>query len=264
MSSQATKLTLVSLTVGVCVPMQKARHLCTPFQTCAEMPPPPLPKHQVLEPRYTRVRMHAVNASRAVCARVRRALVDVVCALRPCPAACAHTRVLHHARNVRAAAIYTSAPVFARRRCAFLHGSTCLATCSGLITRVADTLMVPGTHVDALCTKGVAVILSTRARIHLCLTMTPGVSIFAGAPVHVHHICARCAVHARRRLTLIVVRQAAEAAVPQHTYATEGCNVVEASPAISARRRGAFIELSKARARRCVSEPRGAHTRVRS
>ena len=41
MSSEATKLTPVSLTVGVCVPMQKARHLCTPFQTCAEMTPPP-------------------------------------------------------------------------------------------------------------------------------------------------------------------------------------------------------------------------------
>jgi len=94
--------------------------------------------------------------------------------------------------------------------------------------------MLSCTHEDALSTKGITVIRTLGARIHLELTVAARPTLGTGALIRGNIIGTSAAVHARRRGTLVRVDLAVVAAVAISTHTGVGVPVVEARAPIDA------------------------------
>lgn len=106
---------------------------------------------------------------------------------------------------------------------------------------MAYTFVLTCTHMDTLGTKKITIVLGSRTWVHLQLAVRPRPARAACAFVGIDEVCARSAVHAGRRPTLVRVNLTIVPAVSPRAHAAVRKCVVKARGAVKARRRRAFI-----------------------
>ena len=183
------------------------------------------------------VKEKTIHARGSVLARVRSALVEVELAVLAGPSVFARARVLEDACEIRAGAVVALRAVLARGRLALRHVRAVLATVVGLVTRVADALVLPRTGVEALAANLVTrKSLGVSTRVDLELTVVTVESRHTRALVPVHLVGARGRVLARGGSALVDVDLAVVARVTDRAHAAVRERVVEARRTVQTRR----------------------------